>query len=1052
MRRMATETKGPGIRHRLLVGVAAIGAIVGVFAGARAAAPHGGGARRAEPEATDALGGYLWRRHALLSEDGTIRADGLRNALRQRAEMVAARSADKAIAGVDRTLWVNRGPQNVGGRVRSLLIHPMQPQRMWAGSVSGGIFETSDGGAHWSPVDDFLPNLAVSTMAMDPTRPQVMYAGTGEGFFPSDAVSGLGVFKSSDGGKTWSLLPASATSTSRVNRVAVSPDGKVLLVAGYLDSADGIFRSTNGGATLTRVFAAGYPFDVVFHPTDPHQALATYSTYEPASRETFHRVLWSVDGGQTWHRAGGLDVPDWLSRIEVAYAPSSPSVVYAGTSGQLFKSTDGGHNFAKLTDIDGPSWYTNSIWVAPDDPDLVVVGGGGLSRSSDGGRTFERIGDGYLLAEDPHPDHHLMVAAPGYGATNHRVYDTDDGGIFRTEDIRAVGQNGGWVSLVEGLQTTQFYAAAGDGARGLLVGGTQDNGTLRVDLGSTRGSLVYGGDGGQVAIDWQDPRYCYGEYVGLRVFRSTDGCLSWSGDLDNLPDYGVGNFIAPLVVDPSNPRRLYAGGKSLWRTDDARADVPVWVEVRKPGSDNVLAIAVAPSDPNVVWITQNDSKVYRTTNALSAAPRWTTVDDNQGIDPLPERWMPHLLVDRQNPAKAWIGLGGYEDRNLWRTTDGGATWKDVSGSHATGLPFVGVRAIAQHPRLLDWLYVATDVGIFASEDGGASWATSNAGPANVSTDDLAFLHGSSTLLAATHGRGLWTVDTDAFAPGVPCVAGSEALCLSAGRFRVFATYRTGDGRRGVASAVRLTDDTGYFWFFGSGNVELAVKVLDACSFNHRFWTFAGGLTDVEVTLYVVDSRTGAMRTYVNPQGHAFEPIQDTGAFTTCEAGGGGATPKTRATVSPAPARELPGPGDVAPAAMRPADAAAASMARSGRQSLAAPGCGGTPDDLCLSGGRFRASVTWRMPDGRTGHGKGVAITGDTGYFWFFDAGNVEALVKVLDACGLNSGYWVFAGGLTGVELTLQVTDTVTGASRQYTNPQGVAFRPIQDTDALATCP
>ncbi len=544
------------------------------------------------------------------------------------------------------------------------------------------------------------------------------------------------------------------------------------------------------------------------------------------------------------------------------------------------------------------------------------------------------------------------------------------------------------------------------------------------------GSLVFGGDGGQSAIDWEDPRYCYGEYVGLRLFRSSDGCHGWSGYLDTLPDFGVGNWIAPLTLDPSSPRRLYAGGKSLWRTDDARADVPVWTAVRPPGSDNVLAIAVAPSDPNVVWVTQNDSRVYKTTNALAASPSWVTIDDNSHVDPLPRRWMPHILIDRQNPNRVWIGLGGYEDHNLWRTDNGGQTWTDVSGSGATGLPFVGVRSLAQHPTHPDWLYVATDVGVFATANGGQSWTVANAGPANVSTDDLTFVHGTSTLLLGTHGRGLWTQDTDAFTAGVPCVADANTLCLAAQRFRVFASWRTSDGQSGSANAVALTPDTGYFWFFDPNNVEMAVKVLDGCGINHRFWTFVGGLTNVEVTLHEVDTVTGATRTYVNTQGRPFAPIQDVSAFNTC--GAGAQTHLEERADAKAPASPAP-----------------PSSQRTSVQPET--GCGGSPADLCLRGGRFRASIDWTTPNGQSGHATGVPITSDTGYFWFFSPSNVEVLVKALDACGLNDHYWVFAGGLTSVDLTLRLTDTWTGDTKEYRNPQNTPFQPIQDTTAFETC-
>jgi len=247
-----------------------------------------------------------------------------------------------------------------------------------------------------------------------------------------------------------------------------------------------------------------------------------------------------------------------------------------------------------------------------------------------------------------------------------------------------------------------------------------------------------------------------------------------------------------------------------------------------------------------------------------------------------------------------------------------------------------------------------------------------------------------------------------------CTPGAATLCLSGGRFRVQASWRTPDGRTGAGQAVSLTGDTGYFWFFNAANVEMVIKVLDACSLGGKYWVFAGGLTDVQTDITVTDTLTGTVKTYRNPQGTAFQPIQDTGAFPTCDKAADEAE-----LLAPVDAVETP--------------------------------CAGGPT-LCLSGGRFEVDVTWKTANGLTGTAQPVSLTADTGYFWFFSPSNVEMVIKVLDACGLNGKHWVFAGGLTDVEAQIRVTDTQTGAVKTYTNPQGTAFRPIQDTSAFGTCP
>jgi hypothetical protein len=246
--------------------------------------------------------------------------------------------------------------------------------------------------------------------------------------------------------------------------------------------------------------------------------------------------------------------------------------------------------------------------------------------------------------------------------------------------------------------------------------------------------------------------------------------------------------------------------------------------------------------------------------------------------------------------------------------------------------------------------------------------------------------------------------------------GVGALCLNGGRFRVQASWRVpSQGTSGVGSPVALTGDTGYFWFFTSNNVELVVKVVDGTPLNGRFWFFSGALSDVEYTVQVTDTRTGAVRTYFNPQG-TLASTADTSAFAA------GAMEPARSEPSGAGGRDTGSGPDVV----------------SGPGAPATDGlCFATPTALCLNASRFRVEVAWQVPaQGSSGEGIAVPLTSDTGHFWFFSANNVELVVKVVDGRGYNGHYWVFSGALSDVAYTITVTDTLTGAVRTYSNSSG----------------
>lgn len=693
---------------------------------------------------------------------GQVKPDGLIQALAQRQRLLTGPAPQ--FAGLGRAAWRPLGPDNIGGRVRALWIHPDDPQHLLAGSVSGGIWRSLDGGGQWLPVQDFMGNLSISSIVSHPGRPAVIYAGTGEGYYNGDAVRGHGVFKSEDGGRSWRHLPGTDPSALEdwyyVNRLAIHPSrGQVLLAA----TRGSLRRSTDGGATwrgvarYTGAFSCGY-CQVLFDPRDGAKAIAARGD---------GRIAYSRDGGQTWHLR---TLRQGAGRVELAYAPSTPDLVYASldmNGGQVYRSQDGGDTWERLSTpghLSSQGWYDNVIWVDPVDANILVVGGINLHRSLDGGQSWRRISTWWLSPDSPHADHHVIVASPRYDGVNDKtVYVGNDGGVYRTSDIRtarAGSTDNGWSARLGGLAVTQFYDGAGRAANGgAIYGGTQDNGTLGRLLDSPSWATVYGGDGGAAAVDSESDAISYGEYVYLSLHRSLDRGASVQyicRGITEAGSWGCGgsdeaNFIAPFALDPNDNQRLLAGAKSLWLSEDAKAASPGWRIIKAAtGNDYwsyISAIAVTPGNGDIVWVGHNNGEIWRSDDARSPSPSWTRVREAD------YRMVLRLFIDPDRPRLVYAGLGGYEAGGLIRSGDNGATWRTLGSE----LPAAPVRAITRHPRQTQWLYLGNEVGVYTSLDGGLTWSTGNDGPANVAVDNL-FWYDDATLVAVTHGRGMFAAD------------------------------------------------------------------------------------------------------------------------------------------------------------------------------------------------------------------------------------------------------------------------------------------------------
>jgi len=699
---------------------------------------------------TNPMEAMNWRMLAWRDSNGQIDPDGYPRALAQMRKL----QEDKRFAP-SAYRWIERGPDNIAGRTRSLIIDPRDPNRMFTGAVGGGIWKTTNGGGSWSVVDDKLSSLAVTCLTFDPNNNDIIYAGTGEGYYNIDAVGGAGIYRSKDNGLTWAQLPATKA-WRYTNRIAVAPgNSNLILVA---NRSGGISRSTDGGATFTTVLSVQAGMQVAFSPNGS-RALAAVLDYDFNVGTYFSKLFYSTDGGATWTAATGVGMNGFSSRIEFAFAPSDPTRVYAmqpNNGGRVWKSTDSGQTFTQATTSGstGASWYCNGIWVSPTDPNFLVLTGLYVYKSTDGGATITTIGQGYITTEQPHPDAHTITMDPGFdGVNNKRVYVGTDGGFYKTDDITTASTSTGWSWFAPQIRSTQYYGAVGDSVSGRIVGGTQDNGTHFLDRGNVNGALWFGGDGGFCALDPADPNIMYGEYIYAQVFRTTNGGpnADW---IFNGSSLGA-NFIAPFILDPNDSNRLLIGTRSVHVSANAKATTPSFTTVKAADSSPVSAIAVAPGNSNIIFVGHNDGKIFRTTNGTNPSPTWVAVDDNSTANPFPNRQICRITFDPQNANRIWVGLGGFNSDNLFLSTDGGVTWTMKGGADPNRIPSAPIRGIAVHPQNSNKIFVGTEVGLCVSGDGGTTWSAPSEGPANVAIYEANLMYGSTQVLLATHGRGLW---------------------------------------------------------------------------------------------------------------------------------------------------------------------------------------------------------------------------------------------------------------------------------------------------------
>jgi hypothetical protein len=740
-------------------------------------------------------------------------------------------------------LATNRGSAPVSGRITGIAPDPADPNTIYIAAAGGGVWKTTDGGGTWAPLTDNLADAAgnpipvfMGAIAIDPLHPNIVYAGTGETNNSDDSFYGRGILKSSDGGGHWTLLDDGGTFERKtIARIVVDPHNDLNVYAAVDDNGfngtrgnTGVYKSADGGQTwtptTTAISTTDEYTDLVIDPNTPSTLYLAVGTAVPGSAggppagSAKNGVYESTDSGNpgSWRplTAAGLPGGTTAGRIALALAPDSSAlyVAVASPAGPLLRllKVTGGTTVTDLTPavpdenyLGGQGNYDTALAVEPGRPNVVFASGASsfqvgatslpvpdVIESTDGGATWRDITfDG---TTGPHTDSHALA----FDAAG-RLLEGDDGGIFRLDP------NGlRWTDLNGNLQITQFYGVALDPANAdVAYGGSQDNGTevFHDALGWNR---VLAGDGGFPRVNPFAPATVYEELAGGVLLRSGSGGATPTPL--SRPIGNTGQPPVPYVLDPSTANRVLFGTDILNESLDGgmtwqpigRPNVNGFNPSDKPADDKAIdALAVAAGDPRTIYVTAG-GHLFVTRNGTSGPnTTWTPADITGFTDSFAA-----LAVDPADPGTAYavrnaFTAPGTAGGHVFETTNGGATWTDVSGN----LPNVPGWSIALDPRgapAARTIYVGTDVGVYASADGGHTWAPYGAGLPNAQVRDLAIAPQLGILAAGTHGRGLYEIALAGPAdPSASAVSVSPAPVEVLGATTVTLTARDTSGKQ-----------------------------------------------------------------------------------------------------------------------------------------------------------------------------------------------------------------------------------------------------------------
>jgi uncharacterized repeat protein (TIGR01451 family) len=728
-------------------------------------------------------------------------------------------------------------PQLVSGRISALAMNSAGD--IYAGAAQGGVWKRDHTTGHWSPLTDNLPSMAVGAVTIAPSNQNVIYLATGEGDLSGDSYYGDGIYRSTNGGTSWTKVSGNQFPATTVTRLLVDPKNSNIVYVATLrgrggakrvspptNQVWGIYRSTNGGQSWSLLKGTSDPnhgaTDLEFDPNQPGVLYATFWN---------DGIYRSGPTGLGWQNittklAKAINIkPDFsASRFSIATAKVGKYTrIYAGfdwynstdgvhRSSRLFRSDDSGEHWQQLPfgtpgDVDSvlnycdiQCTYDNVVEVDPSNPNIVYAAGeynyaaspqlGGIYRSTDAGLTWKTLG------VDLHPDFHALAFQPGNPA---HIVIGNDGGVWDSPDRG--GRNAAdstlndthWTDRNAGLAIAQFdsidFANAANGDGGEFWGGTQDNGTQigfpGADGSGSRGWYdVTSGDGGQVVVDHTNDNFVFGTYYNLTgLYRFQDGGNFFTNKniMNGIIKSDRSEFYIPLVQNEGNTNQLLTGTQRVYRTDNAETTLASDVQWQPTSGDLTSGCAGSAANGgracviSALGVSDGGAGAYAGTEegwiwsaddamTSSGLANWQRNDASGAV--LPGRPVTSFAVDRSNWRTAFASFAGYNQAtpghsgHVFKTTDGGQSWTDVTSN----LPDNPVNSLELDPSDPNTLFAGSDVGSFVTHDGGASWNLLGTGMPRVAIWQQSYDSSRALLVAGTHGRGGWTVDTGVSSP------------------------------------------------------------------------------------------------------------------------------------------------------------------------------------------------------------------------------------------------------------------------------------------------